>query len=130
MAWILALQSSGNTNNQSSNYELQETADVESISQEMISAAAIDRVVAIPVVLRAPRVQNVTVYVRPAAWGAWTLFQLSEDDQRRLMETINALSRAAQQQQQQRARPTQTVQINPFGGQPGPTGLGPLGTNS
>jgi len=122
MTWFLALQGPAHMPNQSSNHELQDSADAENTAQELVNAAALDRVVPIPVVLSSPRRQNVTLYVRPTAWGAWTFFHLSDEDRRQLNETVNALSRAAQQ----RGRAGQQEQTPT--GQPGPGSLGSLGT--
>ena len=76
MAWFLALQGPPNKVGQSLMYELHESADRQEIAQEMMTAATIDRVVAIPAVFQKGR--NVTLYVRPAAWGAWAFYEMSE----------------------------------------------------
>jgi hypothetical protein len=57
--------------NQPSVYELQDSADVDKIAQELVSSATLDRAVPIPAVLQqnAGGKQSVTLYVRPAAWG-------------------------------------------------------------
>ena len=62
--WFLMLQGSPNKGGQSPTYELQRTADIDQISQEMASSAAIDLAVAIPAVFKNGR-QKVTLYVRP-----------------------------------------------------------------
>ena len=128
MAWFLALQGPAHTPHQSLVYELQDSADVEKISQELISSATLDRVVPIPAVLsqNKRRHQKVTLYVRPAAWGLWAFYELSDEDRRQLLKdnpVINALAQAAQQRGQ--AKPTgqpgsMTVQVNPLTGQIGP----------
>ena len=128
MAWFLALQSPSHTPHQSLVYELQDAADVEKISQELISSATLDRVVPIPAVLsqNKRRHQKVTLYVRPAAWGLWAFYELSDEDRRQLLKdnpVINALAQAAQQRGQ--AKPvgqpgSMTVQVNPLTGQVGP----------
>lgn len=110
MAWFLALQGSPNKGGQSPTYELQESADIERISQEMASSAALDRAVAIPALLSAGR-QRVTLYVRPAAWGAWAFYELSDNERREMMAAasplINAIAQArAAKPQQQAAPPT------------------------
>jgi hypothetical protein len=119
MAWYLALQGSAHMAHQSSVYELQDGVNVEEMTQELVRSAPLDRVVAVPAVL-APnprRRQKVTLYVRPAAWGMWAFYQQSEEDRRTLVEHLNALSEAAQQQ---RAQAAPTAQMNPLTGQIGP----------
>jgi hypothetical protein len=126
MAWFLALQGPAHTPHQSLVYELQDSADVEKISQELISSATLDRVVPIPAVLsqNKRRHQKVTLYVRPAAWGLWAFYELSDEDRRQMIKdnpVINAaLAQAAQQRAQ--AKPAgqsgpMTVQVNPLTGQ-------------
>ena len=102
MTWFLALQGAGQMTNQPSVYELQDSVDVESISQELVSSATLDRAVPIPVVLQQSNrgQQYVTLYVRPAAWGGWMFYQLSAEDRRQLVAQnplLNALSQMAQQ---------------------------------
>ena len=119
MAWYLALQGAAHMAHQSSVYELQDWVDVEKIAEELVGSATQDRVVAVPAVL-APhprRRQKVTLYVRPAAWAMWTFYQQSEEDRRQLVEQLNAMSQATQQQ---RAQAAPTSQINPLTGQIGP----------
>ena len=106
MTWFLALQGAGQMTNQPSVYELQDSVDVEKISQELVSSATLDRAVPIPVVLQQSNrgQQNVTLYVRPAAWGVWMFYQLSAEDRRQLAAQnplLNALSQVAQQQRGQ-----------------------------
>ena len=132
MAWFLALQGAANMAHQSSVYELQDSVDVEKIAQEMVSSATLDRAVPVPVVVpqNTRRQQKVTLYVRPAAWGLWTFYQLSEEDRRQLAQEnplLNALNQAAQQQAQA-AQTAQTGRVNPLTGQVGPGSLGSLGT--
>ena len=126
MAWFLALQGSAHMAHQSSVYELQDAVDVEKLTQELISSATLDRVVPIPAVLpqNARRQQKVTLYVRPAAWGMWTFYQLSEEDRRQLASKnplLNALSQATQQRGQTGG------QMNPLTGQGDPGSFGSLG---
>lgn len=128
MAWFLALQGPFHTTSQSSVFELQDSADLDKIAQELTSSATLDRVVAIPAVLRqgARRHQEATLYVRPAAWGVWMFYELSEEDRRQLVKEnplLNALSQAAQQ----RGQKGPTAQSDPLAGQRGPGSLGPLG---
>jgi hypothetical protein len=130
MAWFLALQGAANMAHQSSVYELQDSADLEKIAQELVSSATLDRVVPIPAVLaqNSRRSQKVTLYVRPAAWGMWTFYQLSDEDRRQLVKEnpwLNALSQAAQQ----RGQTGPSGLVNPLTGQMGPGSLGSLGTN-
>jgi hypothetical protein len=102
MTWFLALQGTASMAHQPSVYELQDSADVDKIAQELVSSATLDRVVPIPAVLQqnAQMQQNVTLYVRPAAWGVWTFYQLSAEERRQLMAQnplLTALSQAVQQ---------------------------------
>jgi hypothetical protein len=128
MAWFLALQGPSQQPHQSLVYELQDSADVEKISQELVSSATLDRVVPIPAVLsqNKRRHQKVMLYVRPAAWGLWAFYELSDEDRRQLLKdnpVINALAQAAQQRGPKPAgQPgSMTVQVNPLTGQIGPT---------
>jgi hypothetical protein len=125
MAWYLALQGAAHMAHQSSVYQLQDSADVEKIAQELITSATLDRVVPIPAVLvqNPRRHQRVTLYVRPAAWGMWTFYQQSEEDRRQLAEHLSAISQAAQQ----RAHTVPTGPMNPLTGQMGPGSLGSPG---
>jgi hypothetical protein len=102
MTWFLALQGTAHMTHQPSVYELQDSADVDKIAQELVSSATLDRVVPIQAVLQqnAGLQQNVTLYVRPAAWGVWTFYQLSAEERRQLMAQnplLSALSQAVQQ---------------------------------
>ncbi len=117
MAWFLALQGAAHMQHQTSAYELQDAADVETLEKELVSAVTLDRVVPIPAMLpqNGKRMQKVTLYVRPAAWALWTFYQLTEDDKRQLVKenpVLNALQAA--QRGQAAAGP-----INPLTGQPG-----------
>jgi hypothetical protein len=132
MAWFLALQGVAQMSHQSSVYELQDSVDVDQVAQEMVSSATLDRVVPVPIVVpqSTRRQQKVTPYVRPAAWGLWTFYQLSEEDRRQLAQEnplLNALNQAAQQQAQT-AQAAQAGRVNPLTGQVGPGSLGSLGT--
>lgn len=102
MAWFLAMEGPAN---KAVLYQLQESVNVQQLAEEMVSAATIDRAVSVPAVLANNR-QQVTVYVRPAAWGVWTFYQLTEDERKALATASNplveALTRAASQAQ---ARP-------------------------
>ncbi len=125
MAWFLALNASPTKGGQSPTYELQESADIERITQEMASYAAADRAVAVPAVFNNGR-QKVTLYVRPAAWGAWAIYELSDEERREMMAAsplINALAqaRAAKQQQPQSQQPQQPM----FSPPPPPQQAGP-----
>ncbi len=133
MAWFLALQGPSHASHQSLVYELQDSVDVDKIGQEMVSSATLDRVVPIPAVLsqNKRRHQKVTLYVRPAAWGLWAFYELSDEDRRQLLKdnpVLNALAQAAQQRGQStapgQARPM-TVQVNPLTGQVGPANSNP-----
>jgi hypothetical protein len=131
MAWFLALQGPSHTPHQSLVYELQDGVDVEKISQELVSSATLDRVVPIPAVLsqNKRRHQKVTLYIRPAAWGLWAFYELSEEDRRQLLKdnpVVNALAQAAQQRAQgKQPGGPMTVQVNPLTGQVGPANAGP-----
>jgi hypothetical protein len=128
MAWFLALQGPSHTPHQSLVYELQDGVDTEKIAQELVSSATLDRVVAVPAVLSANkrRHQKVTLYIRPAAWGMWSFYELSDEDRKEMMknnQVVNALAQAAQQQRAAQARQAagpMTVQVNPLTGQVGP----------
>lgn len=129
MAWYLALQGTAHMSHQSSVYELQDAVDVDKISQELVSSATLDRVVPIPAVLpqNNRRQQKVTLYVRPAAWGMWTFYQLSEEDKRQLVKENPVMSALAQAAAQQRG---QAAPTNPLTGRAGPANggnVGPLG---
>ena len=102
MTWFLALQGTAHMTHQPSVYELQDSADVDKIAQELVSSATLDRVVPVPAVLQQNNSaqQNVTLYVRPAAWGVWTFYQLSPEERRQLMAQNPLLSALAQVAQQ------------------------------
>lgn len=121
MAWFLALQGPAQPSHQASVYELQETTDVEKLAAELASAVTLDRVVAIPAMLpqNTRKRQKVTLYVRPAAWGMWTFYELSEEDKRQLIKE-NPLVQAMQQHQREHA--AQGAPVNPLLGQPGAGG--------
>lgn len=80
MAWFLALQGSAHQTHQSAAYELQDSVDIDKLAEELTSAATLDRVVPVAAMLPQSkgRRQKVTLYVRPAAWGLWTFYQMSE----------------------------------------------------
>jgi len=72
---------------------------VDKIAQELVNSATLDRVVPIPPVLsqNKRRHQKVTLFVRPAAWGLWAFYELSDEDRRQLLKdspVINALAQA------------------------------------
>jgi hypothetical protein len=131
MAWFLALQGPSHTPQQSLVYELQDGVDVEKIAQELVSSATLDRVVPIPAVLsqNKRRHQKVTLYIRPAAWGLWSFYELSDEDRREMLknqQVVNALAQAAQQRAQgKQAGGPMTVQVNPLTGQVGPGNSAP-----
>jgi hypothetical protein len=102
MTWFLALQGTAHMTNQPSVYELQDSADIEKLSQELVSSATLDRAVPIPAVLQQNTggKQSVTLYVRPAAWGMWVFYQVSEAERQQSMAQnplLNALNQVAQQ---------------------------------
>jgi hypothetical protein len=131
MAWFLALQGPSHTPQQSLVYELQDGVDVDKIAQELVSSATLDRVVPIPAVLsqNKRRHQKVTLYIRPAAWGLWSFYELSDEDRREMLknqQVVNALAQAAQQRAQgKQAGGPMTVQVNPLTGQVGPGNSAP-----
>jgi hypothetical protein len=126
MAWFLALQGPSHTPHQSLVYELQDSVDVEKISQELVSAASLDRVVSVPAVLsqNKRRHQKVLIYIRPAAWGLWAFYELSDEDRKQMLKDNQAINALAQAAAKQRAQGKQggpmTVQVNPLTGQVGP----------
>ena len=73
MAWFLALQGATQPSHQSSVYELQDSADIDKLAQELVGAVTLDRVVPVPAMLpqNTRKRQKVTLYIRPAAWGLW-----------------------------------------------------------
>ncbi|KAA8962747.1 hypothetical protein [Mycobacterium sp.] len=105
MAWFLALQGSPNRMGQAPTYELHESANVAQIEQEMTSSATLDRAVAIPAVFHNRR--QVTLYVRPAAWGAWLFFELTEQERREMAAANPVVSALAQAAKQQKSRKSQ-----------------------
>lgn len=101
MAWFLAMQGPPSKLGQSLIYELAESADRAKLAAEMSSAATLDRVVPVPALFGGQR-QEVTLYVRPAAWGVWAFYELSEEERRQMLAAnplVNALAQAAKQQQ-------------------------------
>ena len=124
MAWFLALNATPTKGGTSPTYELQDSADLARITQELAEFAATDRTVAVPAVFNNGR-QKVTLYVRPAAWGAWAIYELTEEERREMMAAsplINALAQArAAQQQQQQPQAQQTM----FAAPPQPQQTGP-----
>lgn len=122
MAWFLALQGPAQPSHQASVYELQDGTDVDKLATELVSALTLDRAVGIPAMLpqTARKRQKVTLYVRPAAWGMWTFYELSEEDRKSLMKD-NPMFQAMQQHQ--REHTGMPGQGNPLMGQPGPGGV-------
>lgn len=112
MPWFLALQGPPNKVGQALTYELHESADLQQIAQDLTTAVTIDRAVAVPVIFGARR-QLVTIYVRPAAWGVWGFYEMTEEERREMMAAnplINAVAQAAakKRQGQQAQQPQQT----------------------
>jgi hypothetical protein len=120
MGWFLALQGPTQASQQSSVYELQDATDVNQLAQDLVNAVSLDRVVPVPAMLpqSTQKRQKVTLYVRPAAWGMWTFYELSEEDRRQLMKN-NPLLNAIQQAQRGQAAQAGGVGTNPLMGQPG-----------
>ncbi|WNG85963.1 hypothetical protein C6A87_018855 [Mycobacterium sp. ITM-2016-00317] len=123
MSWFLALQGPDQPSHQTSVYELQDSTDVEKLAQELASAVTLDRVVPIPAMLpqNTRKRQKVTLYVRPAAWGMWTFYELSEEDRRQLMKDNPLIQAIAQHQREHGGQPGQ---VNPLLGN---LGAGPRG---
>ena len=121
MAWFLALQGPAQPSHQSSVYELQDSTDVDRLAQELVSAVTLDRVVPIPAMLpqTTRKRQKVTLYVRPAAWGMWTFYELTDEDRRQLMKD-NPLLNAIQQHQREQTGQGGAGGVNPLLGQAGP----------
>lgn len=119
MAWFLALQGSPTKGGQSQTYELHESANTELIAREMSAGVIADRVVEVPAVLP-PRRQQVTLYVRPAMWGVWAFYEMSEDERREMIAAnplISAMAQAAKQQQGRKPSPTTIGMTIPRPGQ-------------
>lgn len=105
MAWFLGLQGAAHQSHQSSAYELQDAVDIDKLAEEFANAVLLDKVVPVPAMLAQAkgRRQEVTLYVRPTAWGMWTFYQMSEEDQRKLIEEnplLNALAQSVAQRGQ------------------------------
>ena len=108
MPWFLALNPAPSKGGQSPTYELQNPADVERITQQMANFAAADKAVEVPAVFNNGK-QQVTVYVRPSAWGAWAIYEMSEEERREAIAAnplVNAIAQA-------RAAKQQTPQASP-----------------
>lgn len=119
MAWFLALQGAPSKGGQSLTYELHESADTDQIARDMSAGVVADRVVEVPAVLP-PRRQKVTLYVRPAMWGVWAFYEMSEDERREMIASnplINAVAQAAKQQQARKSGPTTIGMTIPQPGQ-------------
>ncbi len=123
MAWFLAVQGPAQASHQSSVYELQDSTDVDQLAQELVSAVSVDRVVPIPAMLpqSTRKRQKVTLYIRPAAWGMWTFYELSDEERRQLIKQ-NPLVNAIQQHQRQQTAQGGAAMPNPVRG-PGDPGL-------
>ncbi|MGE2835139.1 hypothetical protein [Mycobacterium sp. SMC-4] len=120
MAWFLALQGPSQASHQASVYELQDSTDIDQLAQDLVSAVSLDRVVPVPAMLpqNARKKQKVTLYIRPATWGMWTFYELSDEDRRALMQQ-NPLMQAIQQHQREHT-PQGGPAVNPLLGQQGP----------
>ncbi len=102
MGWYLALQGPNHTATQAVVHQLDSTADIEQISKEMSGAVAKDRVVPIPGVLQHLN-KRVVLHVRPAAWGMWTFYEMSDEERKKMAANnpvIGALAEAAARRQQ------------------------------
>lgn len=115
MAWYLALQGPAHTTNQALIYQLEEGTDIAKIADDMASAATVDRVVPIPAVLQNLN-KPVTLHIRPASWGVWTFYELTDEERKKLPSgnpLIDALAQAARQRAGQQGQPGQPGQQVP-----------------
>lgn len=102
MPWFLALQGPTHRTNESTVYQLADSANVERIRQQLLEEAAIGGVCPVPA-LFGNQQTPVMVYVRPVAWGLWTLYELSEEQQKQLQTrnaVVDALAQAMRKQQE------------------------------
>jgi hypothetical protein len=101
MAWFLALQGPTYRTNESTVYQLADSANVERLRRQLLEEAAIGGVVSVPAVF-GNQLRPVTVYIRPVAWGLWTFYELSDDERKELPTGnafLDALTQAMRQQQ-------------------------------
>ncbi|MBV8293096.1 MAG: hypothetical protein JOY55_15025 [Mycobacterium sp.] len=99
MPWFLALQGPTHRTNESTVYQLAESAAVERLRQQLLQEAAIGGVVSVPAVF-GNHLKPITLYVRPSAWGLWTFYELSEAERKELGNTfLDALNQAMRQRQ-------------------------------
>jgi hypothetical protein len=99
MAWFLALQGPTHRTNESTVYQLADSANVERLRQQLLQEAAIGGVVSVPAVF-GNNLKPITLYVRPSAWGLWTFYELSDAERKELGDTLrDALNQAMRQQQ-------------------------------
>ena len=99
MAWFLALQGPTHRTNESTVYQLADSANVERLQQQLLQEAAIGGVVSVPAVF-GNNLKPITLYVRPNAWGLWTFYELSDAERKELGDTLrDALNQAMRQQQ-------------------------------
>ncbi len=102
MAWFLALQGPTHRTNESTVYQLADSANVERLRQQLLQEAAIGGVVAVPAVF-GNHLQRVTLYIRPVAWGLWTFYELSDEERKELPSGnafLDAITQAMRQQQE------------------------------
>lgn len=100
MAWFLALQGSTHRTNESAVYQLADSANIERLRQQLLEESAIGGVVSVPAVFGNFR-KTATIYIRPVAWGLWTIYELSDDEQKQLPAgnaILDALAQAVRQQ--------------------------------
>lgn len=103
MAWFLALQGPTHRTNESTVYQLADTANIERLKQQLLQEAAIGGVVTVPAVF-GNQLTAVTLYIRPVAWGLWTFYELSDSERTDLPTGnafLDALTQAVRQQQDQ-----------------------------
>jgi hypothetical protein len=105
MPWFLAMQGAGQAGQI---YQLADDVDRDRIADEMLSAATLDRVVTIPAVLQEKQ-RSITLYVRPAAWAAWSIYELTEEERKLMAERANPIANAVANavRQQQAKNPLQ-----------------------
>jgi hypothetical protein len=101
MPKILALQGATHRTNESLKYQLDQSVDIDLLAQQLSRAALTNEVVSVAAVF-ANLIRPITLYIRPAAWALWTLYELDDDEMRNL-PTGNLLADIAQQLRRQQA---------------------------
>jgi hypothetical protein len=97
--WFLTLQGPTHRTNESTVYQLADAVDIQKLQMQFVQEAAMGGVVSVPAVIGG-NLKPVMLYVRPAAWGLWTMYELTDEERTDLGNTfMNALSQAIRQQQ-------------------------------